>query len=79
MKPNTENLRLGSKKKAEILWMKKDLSWFTKKIVDSYQLDSKIAKRINHKIMMTLFGKDSDSDDWQENDTDKKREREKMK
>lgn len=31
MKPNTENLRLGSKKKAEILWMKKDLSWFTKK------------------------------------------------
>lgn len=30
MKPNTENLRLGSKKKAEILWMKKDLSWFTK-------------------------------------------------
>ena len=58
MKPNTENLRLGSKKKAEILWMKKDLSWFTKKIVDSYQLDSKIAKRIYHKIMMTLFGKD---------------------
>ena len=48
-----------------------------KKIVDSYRLDSKIAKRIYHKIMMTLFGKDSD--DWQENDTDKKREREKMK
>lgn len=47
-----------------------------KKIVDSYRLDSKIAKRIYHKIMMTLFGKDSDSDDWQENDTDKKRERE---
>ena len=40
---------------------------------------SKIAKRIYHKIMITLFGKDSDSDDWQENDTDKKREREKMK
>lgn len=50
-----------------------------KKIVDSYRLDSKIAKRIYHKIMMTLFGKDSDSDDWQENDTDKKRERGKMK
>ena len=50
-----------------------------KKIVDSYRLDSKITKRIYHKIMMTLFGKDSDSDDWQENDTDKKREREKMK
>lgn len=50
-----------------------------KKIVDSYQLNSKIAKRIYHKIMITLFGKDSDSDDWQENDTDKKREREKMK
>ena len=32
-----------------------------KKIVDSYRLDSKIAKRIYHKIMMTLFGKDSDS------------------
>lgn len=30
-----------------------------KKIVDSYQLNSKIAKRIYHKIMMTLFGKDS--------------------
>ena len=26
IKPNPENLRLGSKKKAEILWMKKDLS-----------------------------------------------------
>lgn len=50
-----------------------------KKIVDSYQLNSKIAKRIYHKIMITLFGKDSDSVDWQENDTDKKREREKMK
>lgn len=48
-----------------------------KKIVDSYQLNSKIAKRIYHKIMMTLFGKDSDSDDWQENDIDKKRERRK--
>ena len=49
-----------------------------KKIVYSYQLISKIAKRIYHKIMMTLFVKDSDSDDWQENDIDKKREREKM-
>lgn len=46
--------------------------------MDSYQLNSKIAKWIYHKIMMTLFGKDSDSDDWQENDIDKKREREKM-
>ena len=49
------------------------------KLVYKKILDSKIAKRIYHKIMMTLFGKDSDSDDWQENDTDKKREREKMK
>lgn len=47
--------------------------------MDSYQLDSKIAKRIYHKIMMTLFGKDSDSDDWQENDTDKIRKEKERK